>query len=234
MRPFDPLFILEVLPALLPYLSITLMMMLGTVILGGILGFLLARAKLSQKRVFRLIANGYTGAMRCTPSVVLLFIVYYGLPELVMTLFQVNINFIYKGIFVLITFTLLFAASMSEVMRSAYQAVDRGQREAALSIGLTEAQCFFRVTLPQAVVFALPNFGNSLITLMKEGSLAYTIGLIDIMGQGTLIISRNYGAHALETYIALAIVYWTLTLLFQRTFTAIERRLSRGRKSVAA
>ena len=234
MRPFDPSYILEVLPGLLPYLSVTLLMMLGTVLLGGLLGFLLTRAKLSKKRLWRLLANGYTGAMRCTPSVVLLFIVYYGLPELVMALFHVNINFIYKGIFVLITFTLLFAATMSEVMRSAYLAVDRGQREAALSIGLTETQCFFRITLPQAVVFALPNFGNSLITLMKEGSLAYTIGLIDIMGQGTLIISRNYGAHALETYIALAIVYWTLTLLFQRTFSAMEHRLLRGRKSVAA
>ena len=234
MRPFDPMYILNVLPLLLPYLSVTLLLMLGTVLLGGLLGFLLARAKLSGSRFLRVLANGYTGAMRCTPSVVLLFIVYYGLPELIMALFNVNINFIYKGLFVLITFTLLFAASMSEIMRSAYLAVDRGQREAALSIGLSETQCFFRITLPQAVVFALPNFGNSLITLMKEGSLAYTIGLIDVMGQGTLIVSRNYGAHAMETYIALAVIYWTLTLLFQRAFGLLERRFSRGQRSLAA
>lgn len=234
MRPFDASYILEVLPGLLPYLSVTLLMMLGTVLLGGLLGFLLARAKLSRRRIWRVLANGYTGAMRCTPAIVMLFIVYYGLPELVMGLFQVNINFIHKSVFVLITFTLLYAAVMSEIMRSAYLAVDKGQREAALSIGLTETQCFFRITLPQAVVFALPNFGNSLITLMKEGSLAYTIGLIDVMGQGTLIISRNYGSHALETYIALAVIYWTLTLLFQRAHAILERRLLRGRKSVAA
>jgi L-cystine transport system permease protein len=123
---------------------------------------------------------------------------------------------------------------MSEVMRSAYLAVDRGQREAALSIGLSRIQSFFRITLPQTVVFALPNFGNSLITLMKEGSLAYTIGLIDVMGQGTLIISRNYGARAMETYIALAVIYWSLTLLFQYSFGALERRLSRGRLSLKA
>ena len=233
MRPFEPGFILEVLPKLLPYLSVTFLMMAGTVILGSLLGFLLARAKMSLHKIPRLIANGYTGAMRCTPSVVLLFIVYYGLPELVMALFQININFIYKGLFVLITFALLYAATISEVMRAAYLAVDRGQREAALSIGLSQTQTFLRITMPQAVVIALPNFGNSLITLMKEGSLAYTIGLIDVMGQGTLIISRNYGAWALETYIALAIIYWTLTILFERSFAAMERRLSRGRKSVA-
>ena len=234
MRPFDATKIFQVLPALLPYLSVTLLMMLGTVFTGGLLGFMLARAKLSKRRFLRTLAGGYTAALRCTPSVVLLFIVYYGLPELIMGLFGININFIDKGLFVLITFALLFAASMSEVMRSAYLAVDRGQREAALSIGMSEAQCLFRITLPQAVVFALPNFSNALINLMKEGSLAYTIGLIDVMGQGNLIISRNYGAHALETYLALAIIYWTLTLLLQYTFGAIERRLSRGRKSVTA
>ena len=77
---------------------------------------------------------------------------------------------------------------------------------------------------------ALPNLGNSLIALLKEGSLAFTIGLIDVMGSGNLIISRNYGAYALETYIALAIVYWGLTLIIERTFCYLEKRYSKGVK----
>jgi L-cystine transport system permease protein len=79
---------------------------------------------------------------------------------------------------------------------------------------------------------ALPNFGNALIALMKEGALAYTIGMIDMMGQGTLIISRNYGAYGLETYIALALIYWALTIIFERTFRGIEKYLSRGKRSL--
>jgi L-cystine transport system permease protein len=87
--------------------------------------------------------------------------------------------------------------------------------------------------LPQAAVAALPNFGNSLIALMKEGALAFTIGFVDVMGQGMLIVSRNYGAYALETYVALALIYWGLTILIERSFSVVERRLSRGKKSVA-
>ena len=90
------------------------------------------------------------------------------------------------------SFTLLFAAPISEVMRSAWEAIDRGQYEAAVSIGLSPGQAFFHIVLPQAAVVALPNFGNAVINLMKEGALAYTIGLVDMSGKGQLIISHNY------------------------------------------
>lgn len=233
-RPFKPQFIIDVIPQLLPYLAVTLYIMAATVVAGTLLGLVLARAKVGRIRVFRVVADAYTWALRCTPSIVLLFIVFYGLPALLSAAFSININFWDKAFFVITTFTLFFAATMSEIMRSAYLAVDRGQREAALSVGLSPFQAFYRIVLPQAIVVGLPNFGNSLIALMKEGALAYTIGLIDIMGQGTLIISRNYGAYALETYIALALVYWLVTLAIERAFARIERRLSLGRKGVGA
>jgi L-cystine transport system permease protein len=231
-RPFYPDFIIKVFPRLLSFLPVTVFLMAGTVLAGSLLGFLLARARMSRRPLPRIIARVYTMAMRCTPSIVLLFIVYYALPEFCMALFNIDINSVYKGIFVIITLTLLFAANMGELMRSAYQSVDKGQREAALSMGLSEAKTFFRITLPQAVTAALPNFCNALVGLMKEGALAYTIGMIDMMGQGTLIISRNYGAYGLETYIALAIIYWALTIVIERTFRIIEKRLSRGKRSI--
>jgi len=99
-------------------------------------------------------------------------------------------------------------------------------------VGLSRFQAFIRIVLPQAIVVGLPNFANSLIGLMKEGSLAYTIGLIDIMGEGTLIIARNYGSRALETYIALALIYWAITVLIEKSFGKLERRLSRGKKAL--
>lgn len=232
-RPFNPLLILETIPRLLPFLRVTLAVMAGTVVAGTTLGFLLAKAKLGRPGPPRVLADGYTWILRCTPSIVLLFIVFYGLPELLLAVFGLNINFFHNAFFVVTTFSMFFAATTSEIMRSAYSSVDRGQYEAAVSAGLTGAQAFRRIVLPQAVAVALPNFGNALIVLMKEGSLAYTIGLIDVMGQGILIIARNYGAWALETYIALALIYWACTIAIEKSFGAFERRLSRGKRGVA-
>ncbi len=231
MRPFKPIFILEVIPVLLPYLLVTISIMIGTVLFGGILGLILAKAKVQKRRIPKRLADTYIGILRCTPSIVLLFIIFYGLPELLEAVFGWNINDYNKGIFVVITFTLIFAATMAEVMRTAYESIDKGQHEAAVSVGLTELQAFYRILLPQGIVVALPNFSNSLIGLMKEGTLAYTIGLIDIMGKGQLVIGNNYGSYALETYIALAIIYWGMTIIIEKTFAGIETKLSKGRKN---
>jgi L-cystine transport system permease protein len=230
MRPFNPQFILDVIPNLLPFLWVTLAVVLGTVFFGSLLGFVLARAKLGQKPRYRWLADGYTYIIRCTPSIVLLFIVFYGLPKFFLEVLDTDINGYDKIFFVLVTFTLLFAAPISEVMRSAYEAIDHGQYEAAVSIGLTPWQAFYHIVLPQATVVALPNFGNSVINLMKEGSLAYTIGLIDLIGKGQLIISQNYGAYALETYLALSFLYLLLTLGVEKSFLRLEHAFSRQKK----
>jgi len=234
MRPFNPGFIIKVLSDLLPFLPVTMYIVTVSVFFGSLLGFILARAKVNGGKISRLLADTYIGALRCTPPVVLLFIVFYGLPELLLSSAGIDINDLNKGFFVIVTFTLLFAASISEVMRAAYEAVDKGQWEAAVSIGLTNFQAFRRIMLPQAVAVALPNFGNSLVNLMKDGSLAFTIGLVDVMGQGNLIVARNFGSFALETYIALAAIYWTLTIVLEKSIGLLEKRLLRGKSNIAA
>ncbi|MDR1655275.1 MAG: amino acid ABC transporter permease [Treponema sp.] len=231
-RPFNPQYIITVLPRLLAFLPVTLFIMTGTVFFGTILGFCLASRRLKKQGAGKRFAGAYIMAMRCTPSIVLLFIVYYALPLLSRFFFGVNIDGMYRGVFVIVTLTLLFAANMAELMRSAYISVDPGQREAGLALGLGERKTFLLVILPQAAVAALPNFCNALLALMKEGALAYTIGMIDMMGQGTLIISRNYGAYGLEVYIALALIYWALTAAIERGFGLLERFLSRGKNSL--
>lgn len=233
MRPFHPLFILEVLPQLLPYLLVTIGMVLGTVFFGGLVGLLLAAGKIRRGKVGRILANVYIYATRCIPSIVLLFIVYYGLPEF-LNIFGIDINDASKSFFVITTFSILFAANMSEVFRSSYEAIDKGQREAAVSIGLSEFQAFYRIVLPQCVAVAIPNFTNMLVNLMKEGSLAYTIGLIDLMGKGQLIIGQKQGSYSLEVYLALFILYWALTIVIEKSFGALERFLTKGRKLVAS
>lgn len=231
MRPFHPLFILKVIPELLPYLPVTLGMVAGTVFFGGIWGFVLALAKVRRRPVTKALASAYTYVTRCVPSVVMLFIVFYGLPELLLSV-GININGLSNGFFVIVTFSILYAANISEVFRSAYLAIDKGQREAAVSVGLTEAQAFRRIVLPQCIVVAIPNFTNSLINLMKEGALAYTIGLIDIVGQGNRVIGRYQGSYTLEVYLALAILYWIMTILIQKFFGAVEKKLSKGKRAL--
>lgn len=229
MRLFNPQFILEAIPQLLPYLNITLLIMISTVILGGLLGILIAAAMIRKNKILKALAYFFTYIIRCVPSIVLLFIIFYGLPQVVLQITGKDINSYNSAFFVLITFSILYSANFAEVCRSSYLAIDKGQREAAISMGLSEFQAFYRIVLPQCIAVGLPNFTNSLVSLMKEGALAYTIGLVDIMGKGKLIIANNYGAYAIETYIALGIIYWILTIIFERVFGMIERRLLRGK-----
>ncbi|SDJ14516.1 L-cystine transport system permease protein [Paenibacillus naphthalenovorans] len=162
----------------------------------------------------------------------MLFVVYYGLPELLMEWFGVDINDIHKGIFVIVTLSLLFAATMSEVMRSAYESIDKGQYEAAVCVGLTPVQAFRRIVLPQCFYVALPNFGNSVIALTKEGALAFTIGFIDITGKANLIVSLNMGAHSREIYLGLAIMYWLISFTLESILKKMEKWVGKGRRAV--
>lgn len=232
-RPFSFAQIFISLKTILPFLGVTFGVVLGTVVFSFLLAVLIVRQKSIKNKFWNGFASGYIHILRCTPSIVLLFIVFYGIPKFVMVLFGVNINFWPKIIFVIIALSLLYSAQLAEIIRSALITVGKGQYEAGLTMGLSPSQSMVRIVIPQAFVVALPNLGNSLITLLKEGSLAYTIGLIDVMGAGNLIISRNYGGYALETYIALAIVYWSLTLIIENVFKLLEKRFSKGRKNVA-
>lgn len=228
-RPFSPDIIFTSIPALLPYLTVTLVVGMTSILTGSILGMLLAWAKLSGHKVIRALADGYTYIIRCTPSIVLLFIVFYGLPKFMEAEFGIDLDDLSRAVFVIITITLLFGAYVSEVFRSAYETVDKGQYEAAVTIGLSPKQAFFRVMLPQAAVIALPNFGNSVINLMKESALAYTIGLIDLLGRTNLIIAKNYGAYGIELYVACLLIYWGLSLVIEQAFLRMESYLDRGR-----
>lgn len=232
-RPFSTAQIFISLKTILPFLGVTFGVVLGTVVFSFILALLVVRQKSVKNRFWNKFADSYVHILRCTPSIVLLFIVFYGIPKFILVIFNVNINFWPKIIFVIIALSLLYSAQLAEIIRSALNTVGRGQYEAGLSIGLNPVQSMLRIVAPQAFVVALPNLGNSLIALFKEGSLAYTIGLIDVMGAGNLIISRNYGGYALETYIALAIVYWSITIIIENVFKHLEKRFSKGRKNVA-
>lgn len=229
-RPFSPVQIYNSFLKIIPYAGITFGVVLGTIVLGMALAVLLFAQKQSKKCWVRALADGYINIIRCTPSIVLLFIVYYGIPKIALGLFDVDLNFSSKIIYVIISLSLIYSATLSEIIRSAYLALGKAQYEAALSVGLSPLQAVWHIMIPQGLVVALPNLGNSLISLFKEGSLAFTIGLIDMMGAGNLIISRNYGAYSLETYLALAVIYWVLTFIIEQIFLRLEKHYGRGRE----
>ncbi|MCR5762904.1 MAG: amino acid ABC transporter permease [Treponema sp.] len=232
-RPFSPIYIVKAFFTVVTHIGVTFGVVVGTVILGMIIAVLIVKVRLSRHLFFRKIASMYVYILRCTPSIVLLFIVFYGLPKLVLEIFGINLNFWPKIIFVVIALSLLYASSLSEIIRSAYLSVGKGQYEAAIAVGLSPFQALYRIIIPQAFSVALPNLGNSLISLVKEGSLAYTIGLIDVMGAGNLFISRNYGGYAIETYIALTVIYWGITIIIEKFFSILEKKFSKGRLNVS-
>ena len=229
MVSYDLSYVFKFLPEILYALPLTLWILIVTIVIGSLLGALLAWGQLYGDEVIVSISKGYVFVLRCTPPIVLLFMVFYGLPEFLEWWLGLDVNGWSRTVFVITAMTLLYAATISEVFKSAYLAVPNGQLEAGLSIGLTEFQTFQRILLPQAFRFALPNISHAILNLLKDTALAYTIGLADIMGAGNLLIGRNLGNYSLETYTAVAVVYWTLALLLALGNQFLENALETGR-----
>lgn len=231
LRPFDIAWLPEAFLILLPWLPVTLGITAASVVAGSLLGLPVAAARLSPFRGLDALARGYVWVLRCTPSIVLLFLVFYGVPALLAPL-GIDLHHSDRAVYVIITFTLYCSASFSEIFRSAWLSVDKGQTEAALSAGLTPWQAWRRIVVPQAALPALPNLTNSTVILLKEGALAWTIGMADLMGQGTLVIARNFGARSLETWLVMALMYWATVVCIEQLSRLAEGYLSRHRRGL--
>ncbi|RPJ95041.1 amino acid ABC transporter permease [Rummeliibacillus sp. TYF005] len=223
-KAFDPVLIIEFLPTLIKYLGVTLEIVLFSMIFGTIIGIIVALPKLFHIPVVRQIVTLYISFIRGTPILIQLFLVYYGLPAL-LSIWNIDITRMDALYFVIITYSLSHGAIFAEIFRSAIQSIDIGQTEAAYSIGMKPLQSFFRIVFPQAIRIAFPNMANSIIGSLKDTSLAFTIGVMDMMGRGETLISST--AHALEVYISLSIVYYVIVLIFEKVFKISERYLNR-------
>ena len=119
-------------------------------------------------------------------------------------------------------------------MRTAYKAVPTGQREAGLMVGMNQFQIFYRILLPQLFVIALPNFANSVINLLKEGALTFTIGVVDVVAKSQMIVANNSGGYAWQTYSALAIIYWVISVIIDKGVNSIEASFQKKRRAISA
>ncbi|MER8824906.1 ABC transporter permease subunit, partial [Mesorhizobium sp. M0991] len=153
----------------------------------------------------------YVSYARSVPVVLQLFVAFYGLPLLVI-LFGAK-DLISATIAAMVGLSLYHGGYLSEVMRPAYLAVDPGQHDAADSLGYTFRQKITRVVGPQAVHFALPGYGNSIIYLIHDVALVMYIGAADVMATAHLIVERDYNQYQFETYLVLAVIYSLMCLV---------------------
>lgn len=216
-------YVANILPKLIKMIPLTLFVVLVAGIFSFFLGVIVTAIRIKKVKVLFQIISVYVSFMRSTPSLIQLFVVYYGLP-IIFKLAGVDIQQWSRTGFAILTLVLHNGAYLSEVMRPAYLAVDKGQHDAADSIGLTGTQKFFRIICPQVVPIALPSLGNLLIDLIKDTSILFTIGVVDLMGKAKLIISNDYGVGQLKVYVTIAVIYWIISIIAEKGIKALENK----------
>ncbi|MED4888695.1 amino acid ABC transporter permease [Lysinibacillus sp. FSL R7-0073] len=221
---FDFVLIAKVLPTLLQYLPVTAEILVFSILFGMVLGIMLAIPKLLNIAGLKQIITIYISFIRGTPILVQLFLVFYGVPAL-LKLIQIDVTRMDAMYFVIITYTLSNAAAFAEIFRAAILTVDRGQMEAAYSVGLSGPQAFLRIVFPQAIRVAFPNIANTMISSLKDTSLAFSIGVMDMVGRGETLIAST--TRAFEIYVALSIVYFAIVLILEKIFKFNERYFNR-------
>lgn len=217
------------IPTLLTYLPVTLFITFFSMLLGVMLGLIIAIIKMNKIPVLSQIAAVFVSFIRGTPLLVQLYLSFYGIPILLRYFnyfydTNYNINSIPPMLFVLIAFSLNEAAYNSETIRAALQSVNKGQIEAAQSLGMTYNQLLRRIVIPEAFIVALPNLGNTLIGLLKGTSLAFVCSVTEMTGRGKTLAGNNY--RYFEVYISLALIYWALTILIELLVKYLEKRLT--------
>ncbi|KMY49155.1 amino acid ABC transporter permease [Peribacillus loiseleuriae] len=226
----DITLIIDFFPKLISYLHITLLILVAAVAIGLIIGVTIALIRIYKVPAFNRLALIYISFMRGTPILIQLFLIYFGLPAL-LTLVHIDVSRANPLLFVAITYGLSCGASFAEIIRGAVNGVERGQTEAAYSIGMNEKQMLVRIILPQALAMAFPNFANSVIGSLKDTSLAFTIGVMDMVGRGNTLIASSL--HALEVYMTLSIIYYGVVLCLEKGFSLSEKKLQRFEGSLA-
>lgn len=190
-----------------------------SLLLGCVLGLAAGIGRLNPKRRFiYTLCTIYVSAIRGTPLLVQLFLLFFGLPQ-----FGILLPAFLCGVLGLGVYS---GAYVSEIVRGAIQSVDRGQAEAARSLGMSAGQAMRSVILPQAVVRMIPPLGNEFIALIKNSALVSLLTIHDLMHEGQKIISVSY--RSLEVYLAIAVIYFVLTGLTTLALRRIELRLRAG------
>lgn len=198
---------------------ITIGVTAGAIALGCAIGTLIGLGRLDPRRPLLYgPCTAYVAFIRGTPLLVQLFIWFFGLPY-----FGINLPAFFCGV---VGMGMYSGAYISEIVRGAIQSIDRGQMDAALSLGMPYRMAMRHVIVPQAVIRMIPPLGNEFIALIKNSSLVSLLTISDLMHEGQKIISVSY--RSLEVYLAVAVVYFVLTNVTGWVLRHLERKLAVG------
>ncbi|MGG0656953.1 amino acid ABC transporter permease [Rummeliibacillus pycnus] len=209
--------VLGALPLLSKAALITIYLAVISMAIGLVIGLIVALARVSKNKIVYNLATFYVSIIRGTPVLVQIYLVYFGLPQI-----GISPGAMTSGI---IALSINTSAYLSESFRAAIMSVDKGQTEAAHSLGMTNGQAMRRIIIPQSIRTAIPTVGNTYIGLLKETSLVSVITVTELLYQTTLIIAKTF--QPLTLYIAVAIIYWVICTCFNLFLNWLEKRSSR-------
>lgn len=224
---FDFKYMIEIIPAILSGIPYTLSIALVAFCMGILIGLFGAFFKIYKVPVLKTLTGIYVSFGRGTPLVVQILLIYYAFPILIKLINQqfnthIDISWIPAVVFMFVAYSLNAGAYLTESIRAAILAVDKGQLEAAQSVGMTMPQAMIRIVLPQAIRIELPVFANYFIGLLKDTSLAFTAAVPEIMGMAKIQAGRS--SRFFEAYIDAALIYWGLCIILERVVAYLEKR----------
>ncbi len=204
---------------------ITLMITAASLVIGLLLGFIISNGKMSRRKPLRVITTIYIEMLRGTPLLVQVLILVYGIPNLITTITGGSVMFNWNNMLLagIIACGINSSAYMAEVIRSGMQAVDKGQTEAARSLGMTHSMTMRNIIIPQAFKIILPALGNEFVTLIKETSILSIISIVEVTRKGQLWAASDY--QTFPAYIGVAVVYLMMTIPLSRLVNYMERRM---------
>ena len=194
------------------------------IVIGAALGLLLALCSQTKSKILQVIAKVYVDIIRGTPMLAQALIMAYGVPWLLQS-WGIDFTWPQMVLPAIIVCGCNSAAYMSEVIRSGIQAIDKGQMEAARSLGMSHGMAMRLVIIPQAIRIILPAFCNEFVTLIKETSVLGYVGVVEILRRGQLWNSSSF--ETFPAYIGVALAYMVLTIPLSKLINGYERRMAR-------
>ncbi len=213
----------EAAPLLNQGIKLTVLISAGALIFGMIIGFITCLCVRSKSKILNFVAGVYIWIIRGTPMLVQAFIVHFGLPQLIQQLFMPSFRLtpVTSGI---ITLSLNAGAYLAEIFRGGLDAVNKGQIEAARSLGMTSSHTMFKVVLPQALKIAIPSMVNQFIITIKDTSILSVIGMADIVNKAKVYVGASYQYFA--TYTIVAVYYLVVISILMILLKYIEKKLN--------
>jgi len=212
---FDFRLIVDSVPLLVRGAVYTVQVSVLAIVVGLVLGWALGLIAVAGPRWLRALAWAYVQFIRGTPLLVQIFLIYFGLPA-----FGINIPAFWSGV---IALGLNSGGFQAEIVRAGIESIDRGQSEAARSIGMSSLQALLLILVPQTVRRVIPPLTNELITLTKSSSLLSAIAVLELTHAGQAIIARTFAPF--EIYTAVAVMYLILIAILSRGSALLERRV---------